>query len=197
MAKERPDSENNSEDDGDKSAKLSIVKKIAGPIISIFKRMFVSKKAIIISAACLVLVIAALAAVWFFFLRSDPKEVQEQAAREKELAAIEAQEKEIVFKDIVELALFERIPLKTGSAMPLVTIKVALELTDQRYRKQIFTMEERLRRIVESQVKEMTWLELRNPEGKLILKYDLIKRINSLFPQVIVRNVYFTYLIMQ
>ncbi|MBU3953420.1 MAG: flagellar basal body-associated FliL family protein [Proteobacteria bacterium] len=58
-------------------------------------------------------------------------------------------------------------------------------------------MQEKIRKIIMGQVREMGWLELRNPEGKLQLKYDLLGRINALFPRVMVRDVYFTNLIMQ
>ena len=58
-------------------------------------------------------------------------------------------------------------------------------------------MEGRIREIITNQLEEMMWLELRNPEGKIILKYNLLKRMNAIFPKLTVRNIYFTYFIMQ
>jgi flagellar FliL protein len=58
-------------------------------------------------------------------------------------------------------------------------------------------MEDRIRTIVTQQVGTMTWLELRNPEGKIMLKYNLLKRINAVFPKPMVHNIYFTTFIMQ
>jgi flagellar FliL protein len=81
--------------------------------------------------------------------------------------------------------------------MGLISMNLSLELTDPKYKKQIYTMEGRIREIITSQLEGMTWLELRNPEGKIILKYNLLKRINPIFPKLTVRNIYFTYFIMQ
>lgn len=92
---------------------------------------------------------------------------------------------------------FERIPLKSGSTMGLISLDIALELTDHRYRKQVYTVQDRLNRVVESKVREMTWLELRSPEGKIRLKYELLRQMNSIFPKVTIRNIYFINFLMQ
>ncbi len=81
--------------------------------------------------------------------------------------------------------------------MGLINLDISLELMDHRYRKQVVSMQDRIRKIIMGQVREMRWLELRAPEGKIQLKYELLKRINSIFPKVMVRNIYFTNLIMQ
>ncbi|MBU0973393.1 MAG: flagellar basal body-associated FliL family protein [Proteobacteria bacterium] len=101
------------------------------------------------------------------------------------------------FEDIVALEHFVRIPLKGNSAMQFVSLDISLELIDHTQRKQVESMQEKIRKIVMDQVRETGWLELRTPEGKLQLKYELLGRINVLFPKVMVRNVYFTNLIMQ
>jgi flagellar FliL protein len=147
---------------------------------------------------------AILAGSWFFFLR----EPSEQKAPGNGPSAMEenrdagesdqpAQLEEIVFEDIVALEPFERIPLKVNSAMGLISLDISLELMDHRYRKQVVSMQDRIRKIIIGQVREMKWIELRTPEGKIQLKYELLKRINSIFPKVMVRNIYFTNLIMQ
>jgi flagellar FliL protein len=107
------------------------------------------------------------------------------------------QEPEIIFEDIIDFEPFEFVRLKSGSAMGTISVNLSLELTDQRFRKQIYTMEDEIRDVITEQIAKMDWLELRNPEGKIMLKYNMIKRINSMFPKATVRNIYFTYFIMQ
>ncbi len=183
--------------DLEKPEKESAKTLLAGKISGIFKKNFKSKKSIIIIAVSSALLMTICAGVWFFFFRVDPDEKQATIVAEKMLKESAARDREIIFEDIVDLEPFGRIPLKSSSVMGLISIHLSLELTDQRYRKQIFTMEGQIRGIITGQMQEMTWLELRNPEGKLLLKYNLIKRINSIFPKLTVRNIYFTYFIMQ
>lgn len=189
--------EDSVENDLEEPEKESVKTGLVGKIKEFVKKIFGSKKSIIIIAVSFVLFIVLCAGAWFFFFKSTPEDEPSSIVAEKMVEDTASREQEIVFEDIVELEPFERIPLKTSSSMGLLTINLSLELTDQRYRKQIFTMEERIREIITSQVQEMTWLELRNPEGKIILKYNLLKRINSIFPKLTIRNIYFTYFIMQ
>ncbi|MCP4673333.1 MAG: flagellar basal body-associated FliL family protein [Desulfobacula sp.] len=185
------------ENDLEEAEKVSAKAELVEKTTRIFKKIFKSKKSIIIIAVSFVLIIGLGVGAWFLFFNVSPEEEQAKIASEKMLGNTSIQEQEIIFEDIVELEPFERIPLKSSSSMGLISMHVSLELTDQRYRKQIFTMEERIREIITGQIQEMTWLELRNPEGKLLLKYNLLKRINSIFPKLMVRNIYFTYFIMQ
>ena len=184
---------NDLEESEKESAKIGLISKTGG----IFKKVFKSKKIIIIVAVTCLLLIGLGAGAWFLFFKSNPEDVSGNFATEQTVEEAAVREQEIVFEDIVELEPFERIPLKSSSTMGLVTINLSLELTDQRYRKQIFSMESRIRDIIKSQIQDMTWLELRNPEGKIMLKYNLLKRINALFPKLTIRNIYFTYFIMQ
>lgn len=185
--------ENDLEKPAEKFEKQSLPMKKGGA----FKNIFISKKSNIIIAVFFVLLIDICAGAWFFFFKADPKEEQAIIVVEKRIEETAAQEQENIFEDIVELEPFERIPLKSSSTMGLVSMNLSLELTDPRYKKQIFTMEGRIREIITNQLEEMMWLELRNPEGKIILKYNLLKRINAIFPKLTVRNIYFTYFIMQ
>ena len=189
--------EDSLENDLEEPEKESVKTGLAGKITGVFKKIFGSKKSIIIIALSFVLFISLGAGAWFFFFKSTPEDEPDNIDTAQMVEDTAIREHEIVFEDIVELEPFERIPLKSGSVMGLITINLSLELTNQRYRKQVFTMEERIRDIITSQVLEMTWLELRNPEGKIILKYNLLKRINSIFPKLTIRNIYFTYFIMQ
>ena len=157
------------------------------------------KLVIIIASALLVLV---LVVVGLIILFSGPDEEagtgeQTPAVTEESIQAALEKQQAAIFEDIVVLEPFERIRLKSSSAMNFISLDVSLELTDPRFRRQIYTMQDRLHKIVESQIREMTWLELRTPEGKIKLKYDLLKRMNRIFPKVTIRNVYFTNFLMQ
>lgn len=190
-----PDEEDIDVKDGSEKTESSKKNIIAG-LMDRIPEKFRTKKVLIIIAAAFLLVILLVAGLVIFLFGSG----SDEAALPEDPPAVSTglqPEDEIIFEDIVALAPFERIHLKTSSTMGLISINLSLELTDHRYRKQVYALEDRIREIVETQVAEMTWLELRNPEGKIRLKYDLLKRINSLFPQTTVRHVYFTFLIMQ
>ena len=160
------------------------------------KRLLGNKKKLIIIILAAVLVVAAAAGAWFlFFSGSGEEETVPEATATQETA--EGPKEEIIFEDIVVLEPFERIPLKGGSAMGMISLTVALELTDHRFRKQVYTVQDRLGRMVTAKVREMDWLELRNPEGKIKLKYELLKQMNGIFPKVTIRNIYFTNFLMQ
>ncbi len=171
---------------------------------ALVKRLLGNKRRLLLILVIGGVLMGMLAGSWFFFFRGSPEKAtlanglsgtQENQGSEEsgQAAQIEA----IVFEDIIELSPFERIPLKGNSAMGLINLDISLELMDHRYRKQVVSMQDRIRKIIMGQVREMRWLELRAPEGKIQLKYELLKRINSLFPKVMVRNIYFTNLIMQ
>jgi len=189
--------EDSVENDLKKPVEKSEQQSLPGKTGRVFKNIFKSKKSIIIIAVFFVLLIDIGAGAWFFFFKAGLKEEQAIVVVDKKIEETAAQEQGIIFEDIVELEPFERIPLKSSSTMGLISINLSLELTDPRYKKQIFTMEDRIRKIITSQLEKMMWLELRNPEGKIILKYNLLKRINAIFPKLTVRNIYFTYFIMQ
>ncbi len=178
---------------GKKTSIKQIVAKLTAKIPDKLK----TKKVLIIMGAAALLLVLLVVGLMIFVFGNDKEPEVVPASGQPAVEGSVNPEQEIVFEDIVELAPFERIHLKTSSTMGLISLNVSLELTDYRFRKQIFSMEERLRQIVETQVSEMTWLELRNPEGKIRLKYELLKRMNSLFPKTTVRNIYFTYFIMQ
>jgi len=170
---------------------------------SLVTRILGSKKKIVLVVLIIVFIAGTMAGSWFFFFKGTgqerPTSIETNDAQENGKTALEQSDKEgeIVFDDIVEFEPFERINLKGNSAMGLISLTLSLELMDHRYRKQMYSMQDRIRKIVMGQVREMGWLELRNPEGKIKLKYELLKRINSIFPKVMVRNVYFTEFIMQ
>lgn len=185
------------ENDLEKSAEESDKKSLLGNTGGVFKKIFKSKRSIIIMAVSFVLLIYFCAGVWVFFFKANPEEGKAIIATGKGLEETAAREQELVFEDIVELEPFERIPLKASSSMGLISMNLSLELTDPRFKEQILTMEGRIREIITSQLEEMMWIELRKPEGKILFKYNLLKRINAIFSKLTVRNIYFTYFIMQ
>ncbi|MCP3873489.1 MAG: flagellar basal body-associated FliL family protein [Desulfobacteraceae bacterium] len=180
--------------------KESLMKKVLFKVKAFFSQVLGSKKVIIIIAISLVLFLSLIIISSIFFFKEKPEDGQERKSTivtEKDIKSTLEQKDDVIFEDIIDLAPFERIELKTSSTMSLISMNLSLELTDHRFRKQIYTMEDRIRKIIVGQAEEMTWLELRNPEGKIMLKYNLLKRINSIFPKPTVRNIYFTYFIMQ
>lgn len=163
------------------------------------------KRQILIFLALIFLVIT-LAGMGFIFLKKEsPEELiannsrasQEGTRSTPQQSGTSDQNQAIVFEDIVVLAPFERIPLSETSDMKHLSLDISLEIADLRYRKQVSSMEGRIREIVQDQIKEKSWLELRNPEGKIQLKYELLNQINAIFSQVMVRNLYFTTFLMQ
>lgn len=159
-----------------------------------------SVRNLIIAGVSFVIFIVLVFTIALFLFGGEPEEIPEdlhpvvnQETGESELLL----EEEIIFEEIVELEPFERISLRTSTTMGLVSINLALELFNPEDRRIINSSQERIRQIITGQVGNMTWLELRNPDGKILLKYNLLRRINAMFPEPVVRNVYFTYFIMQ
>ena len=154
------------------------------------------KKWLVLGMAGVMLVIL-LASVWFFFMAPKPAEdvplKADAGAEAPEMPPVE----EVVFEDIVKLDPFTRIRLADGSALEFLNVDVALELMDYRFRRQVFSKKDRIRDIITTQFREIQWAELRNASGKIRLKYAVLKRINSVFPKPMVRNLYFTNFIMQ
>ncbi len=160
------------------------------------------KKRIIILLLCLLLLVGIGAGVFFFLFSQKDDELAEQpvaedvVTKESIQAALENQSKAI-FEDIVQLEPFEQIFLRQDSSMPYISLSIALEMMDPGLRRQVYTMQPRIRKIIESQMRQMRWMELRSPQGKLKLKFTLLNRINHIFPKVAIRHIYFTHFLMQ
>jgi len=186
----------------------SLMAGVSVKIKGIVKKFFSSKKAILITTAGTVLFISLGAAGVFFFAKSPEevpekvpekvKDTQEKPVKEEEVKkAAPPLIAEVVFEDMIVLKSFDRIPLKEGSGMKVISMNLSLELSDTRYKKEVHAMEDKIRQIITEQVEGMTGLELRNPEGKIMLKYELLKQMNSIFSEVMIRNIYFTNFLMQ
>ncbi len=170
---------------------------------SMLKRLL-TLKMIIIYCVVLLLVAGCLFAGWFFFLKGNDKaavEKAKQAAQKNQAGKQHAEKKKKPrFKDVVELAPFVKIKLQPSGKFSSITMYIALKLANSNMRKSIVTEKKRIRRIIIRETGKMTWLVLRNPQGKLRLKYRLIASINSLLEKSSgsrIKNLYFTHFIMQ
>jgi flagellar protein FliL len=192
--------------DKKKQSRVNALKAVVSvKVKGVLKKLFTSKKAVMITAGSTVLLIS-LVILGILFLGKTPEEVPEKVKESHQDKAVKEQgEKkpvppviaESAFEDIVVLMPFEHVQLKEGSGMKSITMNLSLELSDSRYKKEVHAMEEKIRQIIEDQVGGMAWLELRTPEGKIMLKYELLKQMNSIFSEVMIRNIYFTTFLMQ
>lgn len=186
-----------STNEGDKESEQEPVKKgLIGKLLS------GKKKRIIIIALSLFL-LGGIGGGVFFFLSGDTEEavpeqpVGEDVVTEESIQAALEDQSKAIFEDVVQLEPFEQIFLKQNSKMHYISLGIALEMMDPGFRRQVYTMEPRIRKIIETQVRQMNWMELRTPQGKLKLKFALLSRINQIFPKVAIRHIYFTNFIMQ
>lgn len=168
---------------------------------SLLKRIL-KKKVVLILLLVVLMAGAGGGAAWFFFLKPSPEEeppmeAQPAVITEDQIQAAIDKKDDVIFEGIITLMPFEQIKMKGTSVMGRISFDIALELLNPEDRKLFYPMEERVRKVVESQAMESTWMELRNPEGKIKLKYELLKRVNGLFNKPIIRNIYFTKFIMQ
>lgn len=138
-------------------------------------KRFKSKFAVIAAASLLLLAIVS-AAVWFFFLK-EPDSDKPSRVETPDKTGIEAIKP--LFEDVVRLEPFESIKLKPGSNISFVTLEVSLELVAPDMRQEVQARMEPIRRIIETTVAQIAWLELRSIEGKLGLKLELLKLINE------------------
>ena len=172
---------------------------LSAGIKGIFKKFFSSKKRVMVTVAVIILFVGGIAGGLFFFGKNSETgtDPQDKVPGKEDAKAAAPLMEAAVFEDIVALAPFERIRLKDGSSMKLISMSLSLELTGTRYKQEVHAAEDKIRQIVTRQVEGMSWLELRNPEGKIMLKYELLKRINSIFPETVIRNIYYTNFLMQ
>jgi flagellar basal body-associated protein FliL len=163
-----------------------LIKKIP-PIKGLFK-----KKLIIIIASSLVLISLLIFAL-FFFLQSDGDE----SKAENDSGVENMQINNVDYENIVVLKQFKWIALHDRSFMEKLSVNISLELISKDKLDLVETHRKEIRASVRSTAAEMRWMELRSPEGKLNFKYIVIKKINSLFPDIVIRNLYLTHFIMR
>lgn len=166
---------------------------------SFFKKIF-SLKFIIIFTLLILVIGGATFAGWFFFLKKDTTDIAketkpEAVAQTTDGKAVAPPEPD--FPDIVDLEPFEKIRLQDSASLNYLTLKIAIELVKPDMRKTVEESTVQIRQAVEAEIKKMTWLVLRSPEGKLNFKYLLIKELNGVLPSKMIQNIYFTNFIMQ
>ncbi|MCK5350812.1 MAG: flagellar basal body-associated FliL family protein [Desulfobacula sp.] len=164
---------------------------IKGLFGKFFKKF--SKKKVIIIIISIIVFIVLLALVLIFFLKSDKDETAVNKASEAENIQIN----QINYDNIIVLKPFTWIALNNNSYMGKVSLGIALELMSKDKVEIVEAEIDRIRTLVRSVTAEMRWIELRSSEGKIKFKYMLIKKINSLFPDIVIRNLYLTHFIMR
>lgn len=150
-----------------------------------------------------ILIVGGAFAGWFFFLKEKSPEEGETAADAVQAETLEQEDgeedvppPEPDFPDIVDLDPFEKIKIKESGNLNHITFTISIELFRPELREVFETDMELVRQTIESEVKEMTWLVLRFPEGKLRFKYNLIKHLNTVLSSAMVRNVFITTFIL-
>ena len=158
----------------------------------IFKKGLFKKKKIIIVISVAVFIVL-LVIVFFLFFRSDG----EDSTADNDSGLENIHINKVDYDNIIVLKPFTWIALKDNSYMGKVSIGIALELISEDMVDLVETHRDDIRAFVRDSAAEMRWIEMRSPEGKLKFKYMLIKKINSLFPDIVIRNLYLTHFIMR
>jgi len=129
--------------------------------------------------------------------KEEEQPAKEDVVTEESIQAALEDQSKAIFEDIVQLEPFEQVFLRQGSTMQYISLGIALEMIEPGFRRQVYTMEPRIKKIIETQLRQMRWMELRTSQGKIKLKFALLNRINQIFPKVAIRQIYFTNFIMQ
>ncbi|MCP4118231.1 MAG: flagellar basal body-associated FliL family protein [Desulfobacteraceae bacterium] len=157
-------------------------------------------KTLVILLIALLLVLAGVAALWFFFLKEPAVDKAEEPLPPPQVEAVQelpGTYEAPRFEEVVVLETFERIPLNPSGNMKFITLDIALELLDTGMRREVEAGMDDIRKLIEEETRETTWLVLRTPEGKLQLKLKLIGMINQTLTRAKIRDLYFINLIMQ
>ena len=180
----------------DEDPSPGLVSKLKSKLPNLRGRFSLSRKWMLMGLAGVMVVILGIS-VWFFFLAPAPEPEPEEVVETAEEAVPVVPTIEEVYPDIVVLEPFKRMYLADGSAMAYLNVNVALELMAPEDREQVTARQEQIREVLAARFREMKWIDLRSPSGKIRMKYEALARINSAFPKPLVRNIYFTNFIMQ
>jgi len=157
-----------------------------------------TRKIVVAALILMVVLLAGAGGGWYFFLK-DKHSVKKPVVP----PAVKAMDKppEVdrakLFPDQVFLETFQRLELKPSGSIKLITLDIALELLDPGTRQDVEKSQLAIRKVIEAELKKMTWLVLRTPEGKLQLKLELVKKINQKLTRAKIRDLYFINLVMQ
>ncbi len=128
----------------------------------------------------------------FFFLSDEDDSV---ANKKSEIERVQINQ--IDYDNIIVLKPFIWIQLNENSHMNSISINIVLEVISKDMTDIVEANRNDIRTLIRNVTGTMRWMELRKPEGKLKYKYILINKINSLFSDVVIRNLYLTHLIMR
>ncbi len=165
---------------------------------SIFKKLLDGKKRLVLMMGICLLTVVLILGIWLvFFTGSDsdeqsPPPIEEQQSGPDQ----EVWKAKPVFEDILEIAPFEGIVMKQGSAKGFVNMEISLLLSDPEDRVEVFSKMNEIRRVVQDNIRQKTWMDLRVPEGKIQCKYELLSAINGLFPKRVLQDLYIINFIM-
>ena len=161
------------------------------------------KKLVLISIAVAAGVLVPLICIWAGLLIFSDEPAQKNAAVNESARQMQtggADSGEVAGKvqsNIVVLDPFEKIPLKNSKTMGYLNVHIVIELADPGFSDLLNRDLYEVRQVIEKTAGEMSWFQLRSPEGKINLKYNLIRKINSLYTGTVVQNLYFTSFLMQ
>jgi flagellar FliL protein len=163
-------------------------------------KKWLTLKTLVILLISLLLVVAGVVALWFFFLKGPDIDKAEEPVQQLKVETVQEEPTGYEaprFEDVVVLETFERIALTPSGKMKFVTLDVALELLDPGMSQEVAAGLLSIRKVIEEETGQMTWLVLRNPEGRLQLKLELIRKINQTLTRAKIRDLFFINLIMQ
>ena len=186
---------------GDDQSKLKMfMTRVTETLRSVFQT---KKKIVAISGAAVASVLVTLLCIWAVLMVFSDDSIQKTGAvkesgRQTEQGSVNSGQIEVkVSSNIVVLDPFEKIPLKNSKTMGYLNVHIAIELADTGFSDLLNRDLYEVRQVIEETAGEMSWFQLRSPEGKINLKYKLIKKINSLYTGTVVQNLYFTSFLMQ
>ncbi len=145
------------------------------------------KKGLFIFLALFIVLAAAGGGAYFFFLKGGGEE-------KKEVKEIEKKPTEIGV--MFDLGTFI-VNLADPGVEMYAKVSITLELSDQEVTKEV---EKRLPIVKDAVIdilSSKTYSDIRTPEGKEKLRFELIKRINTILVKGGVRNLYFTEFVVQ
>ena len=163
------------------------------------------KKIVLISIALAAGVLVTLICIWAVLMLFRDEPAQKNASvngseRQMQTGAADSDSGPVAGKvqsNIFVLDPFEKIPLKNSKTMGYLNLHIAIDLADPGFSDLLNRDLYEVRQVIEETAGEMSWFQLRSPEGKINLKYNLIKKINSLYTGTVVQNLYFTSFLMQ
>ena len=145
------------------------------------------KKGLFIFLALFIVLAAAGGGAYFFFLKGGGE-------KKKEVKEIEKKPTEIGV--MFDLGTFI-VNLADPGVEMYAKVSITLELSDQEVTKEV---EKRLPIVKDAVIdilSSKTYSDIRTPEGKEKLRFELIKRINTILVKGGVRNLYFTEFVVQ